>query len=128
MHTRGESDTSPHTARASRDPGIWVPIGFGVVRAGLRGTSGSTGSLSPVSKVEAQDYYTFVEWRRQNCSDRPGVALEWSTELVKKGVHTIHAVDPTAHTYSYLRFARYTVGSGDAPPLGSQLIGLVTAG
>ena len=61
------NDTSPHTAWASRDPGIWVPNGFGVVRAGLRSTSGSTGSLSPVSKVEAQDYYAFVEWRRRNC-------------------------------------------------------------
>jgi hypothetical protein len=62
MHTRGEYDTSLYTAWESPDPGFWVPNGYAVVKAGLRGTSGSTGSLSPMSKVEAQDYYDLVEW------------------------------------------------------------------
>jgi predicted acyl esterase len=75
MHTRGEYDTSPYTAWESRDPGIWVPNGYGVVRAGLGGTPGPTGSLSPVSKEEARDSYVRIPTKLHSCSD---VVEHWS--------------------------------------------------
>lgn len=50
------------TAVESPDPGFWVPNGYVVAKAALRGSSNSGGSCFPLSATEAQDYYELIEW------------------------------------------------------------------
>jgi predicted acyl esterase len=44
------------------DPGVWVPRGYVVVNADLRGGGTSEGSGDLFSDEEAQDYYDLIEW------------------------------------------------------------------
>ncbi|MFH1032160.1 MAG: CocE/NonD family hydrolase [Chloroflexota bacterium] len=50
------------TPAESPDPGFWVPNGYVVVKAALRGSSNSEGSNHPLSDTEARDYYELIEW------------------------------------------------------------------
>src|SRR5208282_4357130 len=62
LDTRGVYDTSLFGAWEAPDPGFWVPNEYVVVKAALRGSSGSDGVMTPLSLGEAQDYYDIIEW------------------------------------------------------------------
>lgn len=58
----GVISTSAFAAWESPDPGFWVPNGYVVVKASLRGSANSEGVRHPLSSLEAQDYYELIEW------------------------------------------------------------------
>lgn len=62
LDTRGVYDTSVFGAWEAPDPGFWVPNQYVVVKAALRGSSGSDGIMTPLSLGEAEDYYDIIEW------------------------------------------------------------------
>jgi uncharacterized protein len=53
---------SAWTSWEAPDPGVWVPRGYVVVNADLRGGGTSEGSGDLFSDEEAQDYYDLIEW------------------------------------------------------------------
>jgi predicted acyl esterase len=61
-YTLGGYDASQFTPWEAPDPGFWVPNGYVLVKAALRGTAGSKGNIEPLSWQEAEDFHDFVEW------------------------------------------------------------------
>jgi uncharacterized protein len=53
---------SEWTSWEAPDPGVWVPRGYVVVNADLRGGGTSEGTGDLFSDEEAQDYYDLIEW------------------------------------------------------------------
>lgn len=53
---------SAWTGWEAPDPGVWVPRGYVVVNADLRGGGTSEGTGALFSDEEAQDYYDLIEW------------------------------------------------------------------
>ena len=53
---------SDWTSWEAPDPGVWVPNGYVVVNADLRGGGTSEGTGELFSDEEAQDYYDLIEW------------------------------------------------------------------
>lgn len=53
---------SEWTSWEAPDPGVWVPRGYVVVNADLRGGGTSEGTGDLLSDEEAQDYYDLIEW------------------------------------------------------------------
>jgi len=53
---------SAWTSWEAPDPGVWVPHGYVVVNADLRGGGTSEGTGDLFSDEEAQDYYDLIEW------------------------------------------------------------------
>ena len=53
---------SAWTAWEAPDPAFWVPRGYVVVNADMRGAGTSEGQDSLLSDQEAQDYYDLIEW------------------------------------------------------------------
>ena len=54
--------TSPHTAFEAPDPVYWVPRGYAVINADIRGTWNSQGTAHYCAPEEARDYYDLIEW------------------------------------------------------------------
>lgn len=67
---------SEMTSWEAPDPAVWVPRGFAVVNADLRGagTSGGTGDL--FTESEAIDYYDLIEWAGTQAWSNGRVALD----------------------------------------------------
>lgn len=72
----------PHPLRLSAwtgweapDPAVWVPRGYAVVNADLRGGGKSEGVGDPFSDEEAADYAELIEWaaRQPWCNGRVGL-------------------------------------------------------
>ena len=61
-YTLGQYDASLFAPWEAPDPGFWVPNGYVVVKAAARGVSGSVGKISPMSLLEAEDFYDVIEW------------------------------------------------------------------
>lgn len=53
---------SEWTSWEAPDPAFWVPNGYVVVNADLRGGGTSEGTDDLMSDLEAQDYYDLIEW------------------------------------------------------------------
>ncbi len=53
---------SAWTGWEAPDPAVWVPRGYAVVNADLRGAGTSDGIGDLLSDQEAQDYYDLIEW------------------------------------------------------------------
>ena len=53
---------SAWTGWEAPDPAVWVPRGYAVVNADLRGAGTSEGTGELLSDQEAQDYYDLIEW------------------------------------------------------------------
>ena len=53
---------SAWTSWEAPDPGVWVPRGYVVVNADLRGGGTAEGTGALFSDEEAQDYYDLIEW------------------------------------------------------------------
>jgi uncharacterized protein len=53
---------SSWTSWEAPDPAVWVPRGYVVVNADLRGGGTSEGVAELLSDQEAQDYYDLIEW------------------------------------------------------------------
>jgi predicted acyl esterase len=53
---------SAYTSWEAPDPSFWVPRGYAVVNADLRGAGTSEGTGELLSDLEAEDYYDLVEW------------------------------------------------------------------
>ncbi|MFN8169702.1 MAG: CocE/NonD family hydrolase [Candidatus Nanopelagicales bacterium] len=53
---------SAYTSWEAPDPSFWVPRGYVVVNADLRGSGTSEGTGQLLSDLEADDYYDLVEW------------------------------------------------------------------
>lgn len=53
---------SEWTSWEAPDPGVWVPRGYVVVNADMRGGGTSEGTADLLSDDEAQDYYDLIEW------------------------------------------------------------------
>jgi hypothetical protein len=61
-YTLGQYNASLFAAWEAPGPGFWVPNGYVVVKAAARGTCGSVGRISPMSSLEAEDFYDVIEW------------------------------------------------------------------
>jgi predicted acyl esterase len=66
---------SEWTSWEAPDPAFWVPRGYVVVNADLRGGGTSEGTDELLSDLEAQDYYDLVEWvgTQPWCSGKVGL-------------------------------------------------------
>lgn len=53
---------SPYTAFEAPDPAYWVPRGYAIINADIRGTWYSKGEATFLSPEEAEDYYDLIEW------------------------------------------------------------------
>ena len=96
----GQYNSSLFTAWEAPDPGFWVPNGYVVVKAAARGTSGAKGKISPLSQMEAEDYYDIIEW----CGTQ-----NWSNgKVVTSGV-------------SYLAMVQWRVGQLNPPHLAAMI-------
>jgi predicted acyl esterase len=99
-YTLGQYAASLYTAWEAPDPGFWVPNGYVVVKAAARGTSGSVGRISPMSQMEAEDFYDVIEW----CGTQ-----DWSSgAVVTNGV-------------SYLAMTQWRVGQLNPPHLKAMI-------
>jgi hypothetical protein len=99
-YTLGQYNCSLYAAWEAPDPGFWVPNGYVVVKAAARGTSGSKGKISPLSQMEAEDYYDIIEW----CGTQ-----SWSNgKVVTAGV-------------SYLAMVQWRVGQLHPPHLAAMI-------
>jgi uncharacterized protein len=99
-YTLGQYDASLFAAWEAPDPGFWVPNGYVVVKAAARGTSGSVGRISPMSSLEAEDFYDVIEW----CGVQP-----WSNgKVATAGV-------------SYLAMTQWRVGQLSPPHLAAMI-------
>lgn len=100
LDTRGLYDTSPFAAWEAADPGFWVPNEYVMIKAALRGSSGSDGVMTPLSLGEAEDYYDIIEW---------AAAQAWSNGNV--GINGV----------SYLAMAQWHVAALDPPHLKAMI-------
>ena len=99
-YTLGQYNASLFAPWEAPDPGFWVPNGYVVVKAAARGTSGSKGKISPLSQMEAEDYYDVIEW----CGKQ-----SWSSgKVVTSGV-------------SYLAMTQWRVGQLNPPHLAAMI-------
>ena len=99
-YTLGQYDASLFAAWEAPDPGFWVPNGYAVVKAAARGTCGATGKISPLSQMEAEDFYDVIEW----CGTQA-----WSNgKVVTNGV-------------SYLAMTQWRVGQLNPPHLAAMI-------
>lgn len=99
-YTLGQYNVSLFTPWEAPDPGFWVPNGYVVVKAAARGTSGAAGKISPLSLMEAEDFYDVIEW----CGTQP-----WSCgKVVTQGV-------------SYLAMTQWRVGQLNPPHLAAMI-------
>jgi hypothetical protein len=57
-----QTEFSAWTSWEAPDPAVWVPRGYAVVNADLRGAGTSEGIGEVFSDQEAQDYYDLIEW------------------------------------------------------------------
>jgi len=66
---------SAWTSWEAPDPAFWVPRGYAVVNADLRGAGTSDGIAEPFSDAEARDYHDLVEWvgTQPWCTGRVGL-------------------------------------------------------
>jgi hypothetical protein len=55
-------EISEWTSWESPDPAVWVPKGYAVINADLRGGGTSEGVDELLSDQEAEDYYDLIEW------------------------------------------------------------------
>lgn len=53
---------SRHAAFEALDPAYWVPRGYAIIKADIRGTWNSEGNATFCSPEEADDYYDLIEW------------------------------------------------------------------
>ncbi len=99
-YTLGQYNASLYAAWEAPDPGFWVPNGYVVVKAAARGTSGSKGKISPLSQMEAEDFFDIIEW----CGTQA-----WSSgAVVTQGV-------------SYLAMVQWRVGQLNPPHLAAMM-------
>jgi len=99
-YTLGQYNASLFAPWEAPDPGFWVPNGYVVVKAAARGTSGATGKISPLSLMEAEDFYDVIEW----CGTQ-----SWSSgRVVTNGV-------------SYLAMTQWRVGQLNPPHLAAMI-------
>jgi len=99
-YTLGQYDASLYCAWEAPDPGFWVPNGYVVVKAAARGTCGADGLISPLSQMEAEDFYDVIEW----CGTQ-----SWSSgNVVSNGV-------------SYLCMVQWRVGQLNPPHLKAMI-------
>ncbi len=99
-NTLGQYNASVFAPWEAPDPGYWVPNGYVVVKAAARGTSGAKGKISPLSQMEAEDFYDVIEW----CGGQP-----WSSgKVVTMGV-------------SYLAMTQWRVGQLCPPHLAAMI-------
>jgi predicted acyl esterase len=87
---------SAWTSWEAPDPGYWVPRGYALVNADLRGFGHSDGEGAPLSDQEAKDYYDLVEWAARQ---------PWSSGRV--GLNGV----------SYLAISQYKVAALQPPHL-----------
>jgi predicted acyl esterase len=99
-YTLGGYDAPLFAAWEAPDPGFWVPIGYVVVKVGLRGTSGSRANIEPLSWQEAEDYHDAIEW---------AAAQPWSTGKVG------------ANGVSYLAMCQWRMAQLNPPHLGAMI-------
>lgn len=99
-YTLGQYDASLFAPWEAPDPGFWVPNGYVVVKAAARGVSGSTGKISPMSLLEAEDFYDVIEW----C----GVQAWSNGKVATNGV-------------SYLAMTQWRVGQLNPPHLAAMI-------
>ena len=66
---------SAWTTWEAPDPGFWVPLGYTVVNADLRGFGTSDGVGTLLSEQEAEDYFDLIEWSAAQpwCTGRVGL-------------------------------------------------------
>ena len=66
---------SAWTTWEAPDPGFWVPLGYAVVNADLRGFGTSDGVGTLLSEQEAEDYFDLIEWAAAQpwCTGRVGL-------------------------------------------------------
>jgi hypothetical protein len=66
---------SAWTTWEAPDPGFWVPLGYAVVNADLRGFGTSDGVGALLSEQEAEDYFDLIEWAAAQpwCTGRVGL-------------------------------------------------------
>jgi len=69
----GPIRTSDYAAFEAPDPGFWVPFGYVVVHADVRGMWRSEGRATWLSPQDAEDYFDLIEW---------AAAQPWSTGRV----------------------------------------------
>ena len=57
-----QDELSPHAAFEAPDPAFWVPRGYAIINADIRGTWYSQGNATFLSPEEALDYHDLIEW------------------------------------------------------------------
>lgn len=55
-------ELSPHTTFEAPDPAYWIPRGYAIIIANIRGTWYSEGNATFISPKEAEDFYDLIEW------------------------------------------------------------------
>jgi uncharacterized protein len=58
----GSFRISDYAALEAPDPGFWVPNGYVVIHANVRGMWNSDGNATWLSPHDAEDYYDLIEW------------------------------------------------------------------
>lgn len=58
----GRMSISEYTPFEAPDPAFWVPHGYVVIHADIRGAYKSEGNIGPITPQDALDYYDLVEW------------------------------------------------------------------
>ena len=58
----GRMSISEYTPFEAPDPAFWVPHGYVVIHADIRGAYESEGDIGPIAPQDAQDYYDLIEW------------------------------------------------------------------
>jgi uncharacterized protein len=92
----GSIPTSDYAAFEAPDPGFWVPRGYAVVNANVRGMWNSEGHATWLSPQDAEDYFDLIEW----VAEQP-----WSTGKV--GLSGV----------SYLAMSQWAVAALNPPHL-----------
>lgn len=57
-----DAELSPFCIFEGPDPNYWCPYGYAIMHADPRGTWGSGGNLTFMTKQEAKDFYDLIEW------------------------------------------------------------------
>lgn len=96
----GTYETSLFAPWEAPDPGFWVPNGYVLVKAGLRGSAGNVGRMDYFSETEAQDFYDIIEW---------AAAQPWSDGNI--GTNGV----------SYLAMSQWRVGPLQPPSLKAMI-------
>jgi predicted acyl esterase len=92
----GSIHTTDYAAFEAPDPGFWVPRGYAVVHANVRGMWNSEGHATWLSPQDAEDYFDLIEWV---------AAQPWSTGRV--GLSGV----------SYLAMSQWAVAALNPPHL-----------